>query len=56
MRYVEIRKLIFREPFKPVRLTVDIGESIVVRHPEDVMVNAYCVIVYHKSIYFQTEG
>ena len=55
MRYIELRKAIFREPFKPVRLTADSGESVVVRHVENIIVTPYFVLVASERTYFTSE-
>ena len=34
MNEPNFRKLVYRTPFHPVRITLDSGESVTVRHPE----------------------
>lgn len=37
MKPTEFRRLVFDTPFRPVRITLDSGETFVVRHPENLV-------------------
>lgn len=39
MRFETLRRLLLRKPFRPVRLTLDDGSKVVVRHPEAFMLS-----------------
>lgn len=36
MKPIEFRKLVFRTPFSPVKIVLHAGDSILVKHPENV--------------------
>ena len=35
----KLREALFRKPFRPVRITLDAGDPIEVRHPEGILMN-----------------
>jgi hypothetical protein len=39
MRFETLRHRVLRRPFRPIRLTLDDGSKIVVRHPEAFMLS-----------------
>lgn len=45
MKFETLHHLIHRRPFRPVRLTLDDGGKIVIRHPESIIVTwAMCLV------------
>jgi hypothetical protein len=45
MRPQDIRKLLKQEPFEPIRLALSDGRSVVIRHPDQVVVSERYVYV-----------
>ncbi len=45
----EFRKCVFRTPFQPVRITLDAGEPLEVRHPETIAIGPKMAVVMHDS-------
>lgn len=39
MRFETLRRLLLHKPFRPLRLTLDDGSKLVIRHPEAVMLS-----------------
>lgn len=50
MKVEDIRKLISRKPFKPIRLTLVSGDSIPIQHPECIAIGEELIgVVYREN-------
>ncbi len=56
MRIEQLRKAVFREPFRPVVITLRSGERFVVRDPESVLVHATMCVALHGDRDFTLFG
>ncbi len=45
MNVGEIRRLVRRRPFRQLELLADLGENLVIRHPEAVLVGKELIVV-----------